>query len=167
LFKNNVMKKILGVLLLGIIASCSNAQYRIQKAQAFFTMAMPGMQMKDINGNAIDPEPIIERFIYIECKFNGKPKVDSVLYNGVLLMPAVADKEETITKIGIRKANGELINMIAKKGNHIWRIDLFQNNGIALKPETLNKIIIKGRLAKIKFSYALSTEIELTTPDRY
>jgi hypothetical protein len=167
LFKNSVMKKLLAVLLLGIIASCSNAQYRIQKAQAFFTMVMPGMQMKDDNGNPINPDPIIERFIYIECKFNGKPKVDSVLYNGVLLIPAVADKEETITKIGTTKANGELINMIAKKGNHIWRINLYQNNGSALKHETLNKIIIKGKLAKIKFSYALSTEIELTTPDRY
>ncbi len=161
------MKKLLGILQLVIMANCTNAQYRIQNAQAFFTVSMPGIQMKDDNGNPIDPEPIIDRFIYIESNFKGKPKVDSVLYNGFLLMPAVSDKEETITKIGIRKANGKPVTMIAKKGNHIWRIDLHQINGNTLKYEALNKIIIKGKLAKIKFSYTLTTETELATPDRY
>jgi hypothetical protein len=161
------MKKILGVLLLGIIASCSNAQYRIQKAQAFFTMAMPGMQMKDINGNAVDPEPIIERFIYIECKFNGKPKVDSVLYNGVFCPSVVADIAETVFAVGIKNDNNKLITVTPKKGNRIWRIDVQPTTNKPVIPAAVKKITIKGRLGKIRFSYVLTAETQLATPDRY
>lgn len=161
------MKRIIGLLLLvASISSCS-AQYRVQKAQAFFTVSTPGMAMKDENGNTINPVPTIERFIYIECRFNGKPKIDSVFYNGILLMSSVADKEEVAAKVGIRADNGNPVNFISKKGNKIWRIDLQQLNGNTLNHEALKRIIIKGKLAKIKFIYTLTAETELTTPDRY
>lgn len=39
-------------------------------------------------------------------------------------------------------------------------------NGDTLKQEAV-KIIIKGKLAKTKLSYTLTTETELTTPERY
>lgn len=75
------------------------------------------MAMKDDNGNTIDPKPIMERFIYIECRFNDKPKVDLVLYNRVLLMSFVTNKEETTAVIGTRKGNVKSVNLIPKKGN--------------------------------------------------
>jgi hypothetical protein len=161
------MKRIVGfLLLLTAISSCS-AQYKLVKAQAFFTASMPGMAMQDENGNIIDPKPIIDRFIYIECRFNDRPKVDTVFYNGLLLKAVVADKEETTTAIGIKKSSGIPINIIPKRGNHVWRIDLQQINADTLKHEAVKKIVIKGRLAKTKFSYKLSTETELAAPERY
>lgn len=161
------MKKIIALLLLvAAISSCS-AQYRVQKAQAFFTISMPGMAMQDEQGNTIDPQPIIERFIYIECRFNGKPKVDSVFYNSILFMPSVAAKEETTTRVGIKAATGKPVNLKPKKGNHTWKIDLQQTGSNTLKHEAVKKILIKGKLGKIKFSYILTTETQLTTADRY
>ncbi|MGF2413407.1 MAG: hypothetical protein ACQUYJ_13840 [Ferruginibacter sp.] len=161
------MKRIIGLLLLVTAASFCCAQYRVKKAQAFFTVSTPGMAMKDEKGNTINPAPAYERFIYIECRFNGKPKVDSVFYNGILLMSSVADKEETTAKVGVRADNGNPVNFIAKKGNKIWRIDLQPLNGNILKHEVVKKITIKGKLAKTTFSHTLTAETELTTPDRY
>jgi hypothetical protein len=162
-----MMKRIMALLLLATAISSCAAQYKLVKAHAFFTSSMPGMAMQDDNGNIIDPAPIIDRFIYIECRFTGKPKVDSVFYNGILFTPSVAGKEETITKIGTRTANGKPVYFAPAKGNHLWRIDLQQMDGNIVKQEAVKKIIIKGQLAKIKFSYTLTAETELTTPDRY
>jgi hypothetical protein len=161
------MKKIVALLLLfTAIGNCS-AQYSVKKVQAFFTVSMPGMAMQDEQGNTIDPQPVIERFIYIECRFNGKPTIDSVFYNGILFTPAVAAKEETTTRIGINAATGKPVNLLPKKGNHIWKIDVEQPNGKTLKHQAVKKILIKGKLGKMKFSYTLTAETKLTTPDRY
>ena len=161
------MKKLLALFTLVILFCSCNAQiYRIQKAQAFFTASMPGMAMQDENGNTINPEPIIERFIYIECRFNGKPKIDSVFYNGILFTATVADKAETSINIGIKKESGVTIKLVPKKGNKIWKIDLQQTSGVTLQHALLKKIILKGRLDEIKFAIAIYSETQLSTPDR-
>jgi hypothetical protein len=162
------MKKLLGLLATVILCFSCNAQiYRIQKAQAFYTLSFPGMAMKDENGNTINPEPIIDRFIYIECRFNGKPKIDSVFYNGILFTAAVADKAETAATIGIKNENGSPVKFNPKKGNKVWKIYLTQASGNTLPHEAVKKIVIKGRLDKIKFTTAINLETQLSTPDRY
>ncbi len=162
------MRNIAGILsFVLVINSCQAQVCRIQKAQAFYTVLMPGTQRADENGNPVDPEPIIERFIYIECRFNGKPKIDSVFYNGISFMASIEDKEEATLKIGIRREDGKPASFLPKKGNHVWKINLQQASGNTLKHAELKKIIVKGKLAKIKFSYILTSETELITPDRY
>jgi hypothetical protein len=162
------MKKTLGVLILTVLYTCCSAQlYRLEKVLAFFTVSAPGTQLVDDNGNKVNPVLIIDRFIYLECKFNGKPKIDSILYNGVLFTASVADKEEKTATIGIKKDNGKPVMLKAKKGNHIWRIDLIQPPGKTLQPESVKKILIKGKLDKQKFSYTIYKEVEMPAPDRY
>ena len=140
-------------MLLAVLFNCSCAQvYRIQKVQAFFTVSIPGMPMADVNGNTIDPQPIVERFIYVECRFNGKPKIDSVFYNGIFFVATVANKEELQQKIGVKKDTEMPVLLTKKKGNHLWRIDLVQVSGSTLQHNLVKKITIKGRLDKIKFS---------------
>ena len=162
------MKRLLGLLAAVILCSSWNAQiYRIQKAQAFYTISFPGMAIKDENGNTINPQPIIDRFIYIECRFNGKPKIDSVFYNGILFTALVADKAETAATIGIKNENGSPVKFIPKKGNKVWKIYLTQVAGNTLPHEAVKKIIIKGRLDKMKFTAAIYLETQLSAPDRY
>jgi len=160
------MGKIAGLLLLVAVINSCDAQHRVQKAEAFFTVSIAGMAMKDENGNIINPQPAIERFIYIECKCSSKPKIDSVFYNGILFVASIADKEETSLKIGMRVNDQKPVNLVPKKGNHTWKIDLQQLNGATLKHEEVKKITIKGRLDKVKFNYAFNSETELSTPDR-
>jgi hypothetical protein len=160
------MKKLIAIVLLFGAVYC-NAQNKVQRAQAFFTVSIPGIQLTDENGNRINPEPIVERFIYLECKFSCKPKIDSVLYNGIWFAPSVADKEEIVSNIGINKNNGVPVLLKPKKGNHIWRIDLVQPGSKILQHESVKKILIKGKLDKTKFNYTIYTETELSTPDRY
>ncbi|GAB2810493.1 hypothetical protein GCM10027043_07310 [Ferruginibacter profundus] len=125
------------------------------------------MQRVDANDNKIDPEPIIERFIFLECKYNGKPKIDTIRYNGILFSATVADKEEPGVKIGVKKDNGAPVYLAPKKGNHIWRVDVVQADGHVLKHSAIKKITIKGKLDKTKFSCTITTETELAAPDRY
>lgn len=161
------MKKIIALLSLFIVTGYCNAQYRIQKAQAFFTVSTPGMQMTDEKGNKINPEQIIDRFIYVECKYNGKPTIDTVWYNGILYNATVAATEESVLKIGVKKNSGTPVTLSVKKGNHIWRVDVGQATGKTLPHDLVRKILIKGKLDKVKFSYTITTETELSTPDRY
>ncbi len=164
------MKKLLGICFILLFFYGCNAQtYRIQKAQAFYTVTIPGMAMSDENGNRINPQPIINRFIYLECKYSGKPKIDSVFYNSIFFKASLADKEETALKIGIKNTTGYPVTLNPKKGNHIWKVYLEQQQGTgkALAQETIKKIVVKGKLDKIKFSYSITEETQLSVPDSY
>jgi hypothetical protein len=162
-----MMKKLtLLFTLMMLFIACHAQTYRIQKAQAFFTVTIPGMARSDENGNRINPEPVINRFIYLECKYNGKPKIDSVFYNGTLFKASVADKEETVLKIGVKNNDGYPMVFTPKKGNHIWKVYLEQQGtGKALAHEAVKKIVVKGKLDKVKFSYGITEEIQLSVPD--
>jgi hypothetical protein len=161
------MKKITGIFLLMLLFSTAKAQgYRIQKAQAFYTITIPGMARRDENGNTITPEPVINRFIYMECKYNGKPKIDSVFYNGTLFKASIADKEETFLKIGVKNNDGYPVIFNPKKGNHIWKVYLEQQGtGKALAHEAVKKIMVKVKLDKVKFSCVINEEVQLSVPD--
>ena len=162
------MKKITGVLLLFVFAVSSNAQnYKIQKAYAFVSSFTPGRAQTDEGGRRMNPGQITERFIYLETNFKGKPEIDSVLYNNELFAGTLSAIKETRYNAGIKKANGQVVIISTKKGNYSWRLDLQKVRGNNLEHKTVKKITIKGRLGKFKFSYALTAETELKTPDRY
>jgi len=160
------MKKLLVIFLISSCNICS-AQYKIQNAQAFFTSSIPGIQRVDDNGNKIAPEPIITRFIYLECRYNGRPRIDSVFYNGILFSASAADKEEANLKIGIKTENGKPVLLRPKKGNHFWKIDLVQADGNTIPHSAIKKIIINGKLDKTKFTTIITAETELASPDIY
>lgn len=163
------MKKLLFIITAAFIFNDGFAQFiKVQNMQAFYTVAIPGMQRSDENGNKINPDPIYTRFILLEWRFNQKPEVDTVFYNGVACKATVVDKEETETKIGIRRADGKPVMLSPKKGNHVWRIEVEPPAGTKpIAHEIVKKIQLKGRLGKIKFSTTVTTETELTTFDRY
>ena len=162
------MKRIAATLSLLLIFCTTYAQsYRIQKASAFVKVSTPGMIFRDESGNTVQPEPIIERFIYLECSSGVKPSIDSVFYNGTLFSASIAKTGETSVDIGIKKENGLPVKLTPKKGNQLWKIELQQSTDKPLRPELVKKIIIKGMLDKQKFCYTVLTETELSTPDRY
>lgn len=163
------MKKLLLIIATAFMLNDSNAQsIKVQKMQAFYTVAIPGMQRSDENGNKINPDPIYTRFILLECRFTDKPSIDTVLYNGVACSATVVDKEETEAKIGIRHTDGKPVMLTSKKGNHVWRIEVEPAPGTKpIAHEIVKKIQLKGRLGKIKFSTSVTAETELTTFDMY
>jgi len=162
------MKRMAAVLSLLLCFCAANAQSSgIQKASAYIKVSIPGMIIRDENGNDIKPEPIIERFIYLECRSAGKPSIDSVFYNGILFIASITETGKTIVDVGVKKKNGLPVKLSSKKGNHIWKIELQQSTGKPLPHELVKNIIIKGMLDKKKFCYTVHTETELSTPDRY
>ncbi len=148
-------------------SSCAAQNFRIQKAQAFYTFTMPGMARADENGNTIDPKPIIDRFIYIECAGTIKPKIDALYYGGVLFTATVEDKAITVVNAGTNKLTGKPILFIPKKGNRVWKFFAVENGNESILPLNVKKILLKGSVAKKTFTVILKSETELTTPDRY
>lgn len=162
------MKIIIGILVLILFTICSYAQnYKIQKVYAFVSSFTPGRAQTDEDGRRINPGPVTERFIYLETNYKGTPVIDSVLYNSELFTGTLTAIKETRHNAGIKKVNGQAVIISAKKGNYIWRLDLQKANGTILKQETIKKFIVKGKLGKSKFSYVVTAETELKTPNRY
>jgi hypothetical protein len=159
------MKKYCSIIFLLTAYYCSNAQnYKIQKAVAFFTVSLPGMIQKDSNGNTIRPLPTIERFIYIESNYKNKPLIDSVWYNSTFFANTVDLVNQNKITAGINSATGKSVVLTAKKGNHLWKINL-QPSGSFVAHEDVKKILLKATLGKVKIKQVISAEIELAVPE--
>lgn len=162
-----VMKKIITAALLIFTAAAATAQtYKIQKAWAFVTESMPGRAMQDESGNTITPQPIIERFIYIETNYKTTIQADSAWYNGRLYKTTATLINEVKHKAGITYTNGKPVFITPKKGNKLWRINvqpLTQNAVTAAG--SVKKIILKGRLGSNVFKQTIITETRLTGPE--
>lgn len=137
------------------------------KVHAFFTESIPGMPMIDEEGRRSAPQPIIERFIYLECRCMVKPQIDSVIYNSILFKPQLAGKPETNYKIGLKKLNQQPVTLTPKKGICLWKMELHQSTDKVLPNNQVKKIIVKGRVGKIKFNKIINEETELWAPERY
>jgi hypothetical protein len=162
------MKKYQLIFLLVVVCFSSNAQTSItQKAWAFYTISLPGREQTDLDGKKIKPQPVIERFIYIETNYKNKPAIDSVFYNSVLFTATIDSIKEKKIKAGINAATGKPIVITPKKGNRLWMISLQQPNGIVVAHEQLKKILMKCRLGNTGIKLVITNETQLTAPDRY
>ena len=162
------MKKITGILVLVLFTVCCNAQhFKILKAYAFVSSFTPGRAQTDEDGRRINPGPVTERVIYLETNYKGTPVIDSVMYNSEFFTGTITAIKEARYNAGIKKANGQAVIIVPKKGNYIWRLDLQKVNDNKPEHEAVKKITIKGKLGKFKFSYPLTAETALKTPNRY
>ena len=150
---------------LWLIAVTANAQtYKIQKAWAFKTESMPGMVMQDDNGNAINPTPIVERFIYIETNYKSQPKINAVLYNSTIYTATLTAVKEAKHQAGVTYNGNKPFFITPKKGNTLWRISMQPANSTPA-PLSIKIISIKGKLGNSSFKQVLYTEIQLTGPE--
>jgi hypothetical protein len=162
------MKKAAGFLfLLSLFCSCSAQTYKIKRAEAFVKVSTPGALMTDDNGNPITPKLIHDRSIYLETNYKGRPQIDSVFYNGVLVVATLGEKGVTVVDVGAKKNNEQPVKLIAKKGHYLWKIDLQPATSEELQPTEKKIIIVKGRLGRFHFRYTINKELELVTEPRY
>ena len=147
-------------------AVAQNACY-IKRADAFFTVNMPGMIMKDDAGNDVRPTPTIERIIYIECVGKKAPLIASVNYNNTMQLSALKKTVGKIIYIGKRADNSNDIKMIAGKGNTIWKIEFNPANEKTGIKTGCKNITIISRAGTKQCTYNLNTETELAGLPRY
>lgn len=164
------MKKLLFTAALMICMASSFAQVRcnIYKAQAYFTVSIPGVQMVDENGNPVPPIPQVDRFIYLESKGVSKPIIESVTYNGIFLKATAGKITGNTVSVGKKQDTQQPIILRAKKGNSIWRVDL---QPVEDKPQDTNpckNIALKIKVSGKTCSYRITGgEYELFTLPRY
>lgn len=134
----------------------------IKKAYAFYTVSMPGVQMTDGKGNPVDAIPFTDHFIYMECKGNAKPAIDSVVFNNNIAMVAVVKMVEG-RKVSAGKINESDHMITAKKGNTLWKIEILPRLDKPVVIHNSKNINIKGKGCY----YHLTKETELMSLPRY
>ena len=157
------MQKILLVILFSGLMAGAFAQKScsIKKAYAFYTISVPGMIMKDDNGNDVRPTPSVERIIYMECSGTKAPVIEALLYNNTILKTTVTKTETGTITVG-RKPNTEKdYTLTAGKGNTIWNIVVQQADGNTAVGEGCKNIIIKSRSGNKVCRYNINKETEL------
>lgn len=161
------MKKIIIALVALLLNFCLTAQtYKIQKAWAFVTESMPGRVMQDESGNTITPQPIMQRFIYIETNSKSPVTADTVWYNGTLYTANATLITQAKHQAGITYADGKPVFISPKKGNRLWRIDVQPATPQKLTAAgTVKKIIVKGKLCGNSFKQTITTETRLNGPE--
>jgi hypothetical protein len=147
-------------------ASIITAQiYKVQKSWAFITEAMPGTVMANENRTPITPQPIVNRFIYLETNYKGTLKVDTVILNDFSYKASVAVAAAGRHKAGVIYTNGKPFYIMPKKGNKLWRVDLQAINTNMPGYGKLKKLIVSGKLGTVAFIQSFTQEVQLTGPE--
>ena len=152
---------------LNAAVSFSQSPCVIKGANAFYFSSMPGMIRKDDKGNDLTPLPIVERFIYIECTGKEMPRIESVLYDDIKLVPSVKKTSGRVVAVGKRADTGKEITITARKGYTLWKIALEptgENGGFKMDCKNINIINSIGTKA---CKYNLKKETALMTLPRY
>ena len=148
-----------------ILSSCAQKISAVKNIYPFIIVSTPGRAMADDNGNTINPKPIIERFIYIECKGANQPLIDTILYNGNTFKPVLTKVEGQSVQAGINDNNGEPVMIKTAKGNTLWRIEL-QTTGSKELAVMKTSFSLQIKSSGKKYVYS-KTETKLRGPDMY
>ena len=154
------------VLLTGFTSTYAQTNCTVKKANAYYNVSMPGVQMADENGNLIPPKPYITRFIYVEYSGAKAPEIKSVLYNNVLLNHTVAKVKGRTVSIGDKELNSNN-TITAKKGNSFLKINLQLFEGEKVPETDCKNIIIKSKVAGNICKFFVGSEKEFAAPPRY
>lgn len=158
---------LLHIFLLGLLpASFAQSNCAVKKAYAYYNVSMPGAQRVDENGNAVDPKPIITRFIYVEYNGAKAPEIRSVTYNNTALDYRVIVIREKTVYAGEKQFNPRN-SITAKKGNSFLRVDLQPFEGKTMPAVDCKKITIKTISAGKTCTLSLQNEKKFAAPPNY
>lgn len=158
------MKKLFIIIFPALTFATGAFSQKIQKVYAFYTQTIPGMAMTDEKGNVINPAPVIDRFLYVECA--QQPDIIFVKYNGITFSPAIQSVPEMKMNVGISERTGKPVIITAKKGSHLWRIDLQLTSDQFKAPGANVPMVIRGFGKRTKNAFTAFAETQLHAPDR-
>lgn len=140
------MKRIilLSVFCLALLNSEAQSKCSIYKANAYFTVSMPGTVMVDEQGNQVRPAPTVQRFIYLECIGTKRPVIQAITYNNIPFTPAMPESFPGSSILaGKRNEDEKEIMLKPRKGNRIWKIEILPPSDKPQSPEACRNIILK------------------------
>lgn len=167
--ENKRMKKIfLAAIFLCIgLSSFSQTNCSIKKGYAFYTVSHAGIAVSDENGNTINPEPVINRFIYIEWSGSKKPKIENVTYDKKLYRAGITAVKGNSVFPGDDIGNNKDYKISAKKNNSIWKIEIQSSANDKTIGQDCKNIIIKLKGTDRTCTFKLLKETQLMTLPRY
>lgn len=151
----------------GIINLAAQQSSGIVNAYAFFQTRFKGNIFIDDNGNQGSGSDTI-RFIYIEHKGLGKPKINTVAHRGKIYSPSLFEVPKREIKIGSRHKNGKFVLLKPTIGNRLWKIELSPFSEVQnCAKDYLNKILIYGEKNGSPFIWTINYDIELRAEIAY
>ena len=163
------MKKIfLAAIFLCIgLSSIAQTNCSIKKAFAFYTVTVAGTAMADENGNTINPEPTINRFIYIVCSGTKRPKIENVTYDKKPYSTVISAVSGSSVIPGSDIENNKEQKISTNKNNRIWKIEIQSFADNKTISSDCKNIIIKLKGADKTCTFKLLKETQLMTLPRY
>ncbi|MFN8243364.1 MAG: hypothetical protein U0X40_04850 [Ferruginibacter sp.] len=139
----------------------------IRKASAFYTSMLPGTVRMGEDGQPINPGPIINRVIYLECTGNRAPVIDNVLYNNTPFKPRLSRINENMIAVGKISAKSKEYTILAQKGNKLWKMELEEIEGQAKVAADCRNIIVRTKAGGKLSKFYIFQETQLYTPPTY
>jgi hypothetical protein len=165
-----IMKKELALVLLGCLFFVSaNAQKRdsVKNMYAYFKVTMPGMARQDENGNTINPQPSVNRYLYVEVTGKSKLIFDTIIYDGIAYKVYAAEAINGKVEVGKGFLDNKNIVLQASKNNVLWYVLINPKTAVSKSAEPSKNIVFKGKIGKDNFKVNLKKEIQIETMPSY
>ena len=149
-----------------IVSTYAQKASAVIKANAFYKVHLPGLNKMDEYGNSL-AKIDTSYFIYLIIKGNVEPKIEKVVFNGIIYGALVFPLEGKQVHIGKLKGPKKAIDINAGYGQTIWRVELqVRNNDTTVTPIEYNKfkLIFQKKLHWKSFEMQAGLEIE---PEEY
>ncbi len=161
------MKKLLFLfLLVASIAACGQLNKTVVKANAYYTIPIPGTIMVDESGKQVPPPRTKVYTVYLEIK-GTLPQWTKAWVDGKCFTLFQHSITHDSINIGKRYADDKKIVMKASKGNALVQLDLSPDDTEKKPPQKLgiNELLLQGKLKGKPFFYKTSNLVELTSPE--
>jgi len=140
----------------------------IKRAYAFYKVHMPGILRKGEDGRNIEPNPYIERTLYLENSGTKAPVVEMVTYNGIAYKPVISRINSNVVSAGKQFSNNEHDFLIkASNGNSLWMVELQPVLETSAAKAGCRNIVVRSKLSGKNCKYYLYKENELATMPAY
>ncbi len=146
--------------------SCAQTGKVVSKAQAFYTIPMPGTIAVDMEGK---PRPVKHIKVYrviVEVKISGVEWRTAWADNRqfTIITQTINDGK---LPVGRRRSDDSQINIEATKGTTLMQLELSPTDNYKPPPQLLkaNELLLQGKLRGKLFYYKINKVTELASPE--
>lgn len=126
---------------------------------AFYRESVPARPLPSIEGLSISSFRDTLHTIYVEMNARDTLIVDSVIFFGKKILPAVYEQSITSLFIGVQKKDGTRVELPLNKDKAWWRMELDANETRGVRKNGM--ILIKGRQGNKPVQLKLEIQTEL------
>lgn len=148
------------------VSACGQISKAIVKANAYYTVPVPGTIMVDENGKEMPPPRTKIYTVYFEIK-GVVPQWTRAWIAGKSFTPVTGQTSNDSIIVGKKYGNDGEIVLRTSKHTALFQIGLTPDEPAKQSPQKLdaNKLFLEGKLKGKRFLYKISNFIQLASPE--